>query len=289
MDNIRAIRAFVEVGRAGSFVAGAKRLGCSTTTASRLVRELEEALGEPLLLRTTRSVRLSSQGLRRLPDCENIIHAMDALCQPSPEQREDLAGELRVATSTSFAQRRVMPILPEFLQQHPRLKMFWQLNDQRMGLSTQGVDMAIRIAPLDNSGMVARRLGRIGIWLVVSPQQIEREGMPKDLQDVANMSCTVCTVPRFRNRWPLNPQTLVDGPLWTDCGDVSREAAIAGLGVAFLPDFMVENEVADGRLVRLFPERDIGSVEIAVLYPGRNQVSVAAAAFGEFLVRRLGS
>lgn len=288
MDNIRAIRAFIEVGEAGSFVKAAERMNCSTTKVSRLVRELESELGMPLLLRTTRSVQLNSEGLHRLQECRRIVEAIDALQRHREDSPRELSGELKITTTTTFAQKRLIPLLPEFLQQHPRLKIHWRLNDDRIDLSAQGVDMAVRVAHLKDSGMVARRLGTVDIWLVAAPDLLQREGWPTQLNDVASMTCTVCTVPHFRNRWPLDPDALVDGPVWTDCGDASREAAIAGLGVGFLPDFMVEDAVADGRLIRLFPELKLASVELAILYPGREQITAAAAAFGKFLTGKLG-
>lgn len=287
MDNIRALRAFVEVSDAGSFVKAAQRMNCSTTTVSRLVRELETELGTPLLLRTTRNVRLNSTGTKRLSECRRIIDAIDALNQSGDTEPRALGGELKVTTTTTFAQRRLIPLLPEFLEQHPRLKIHWHLNDERIDLAAQGVDMAVRVAHLKDSGMVARRLGSVEIWLVASPDLLRREGHPRQLNDIASMSCAVCTVPHFRNRWPLHPDALVDGPVWTDCGDASREVAIAGLGVAFLPDFMVEDAVRDGRLIRLFAKQSLAAVELAILYPGRKQITAAAAAFGEFLARKL--
>ena len=277
----------MEVSDAGSFAKAAQRMNCSTTTVSRLVRELETELGTPLLLRTTRNVRLNSTGTQKLPECRRIIDAVDALRHHSASEPCMLVGELKVTTTTTFAQRRLIPLLPEFLEQHPRLKIHWHLNDERIDLTAQGVDMAVRIAHLKDSGMVARRLGSVDIWLVASPDLLRREGRPRQLNDIASMSCTVCTVPHFRNRWPLDPDALVDGPVWTDCGDASREVAIAGLGVAFLPDFMVEDAVRDGRLIRLFAKQRLASVELAILYPGRKQITAAAAAFGEFLARKL--
>lgn len=287
MDNIRAIRAFVEVARCGSFARAAQRLNCSTTTVSRLVRECEQELGHALLSRTTRSVALNSFGQRRLPECEQILAALGKLHSDSQGEARELTGTLRVASTSAYARTRLFPLLPEFLQSHPGLSIHWRLNDERTDLSAQGMDMAVRVAHLHDSDMIVRRLGRVEIWLVAAPALLRREGRPRTLGDVAAMTCTVCTVPHFRNRWPLDPDTHVTGPVWTDCGEASRDAAIAGLGVAFLPDFMVEDAVRTGQLVRLFEQQTLSSVEIAILYPGRNQISAAAAAFGEFLASRL--
>jgi len=287
VDNIRALRAFVEVARAGSFVQAADRLNCSTSSVSRLVRELETQLGQALLLRTTRSLTLSSFGERKFAECQRIVDAVDALHHVADGETRQLHGDLRVTSTAAFAKQRLIPLLPEFLAQHPDLRVHWHLNDERVDLSAQGMDMAIRIANLSDSGMVARRLGRVDIWLVAAPSLLERAGYPSGLSDIAKLPCSVCTVPSFRNRWPLDPETHVDGPVWADCGEVSREVAVAGLGVGYLPDFMVEDAVEQGRLVRLFPERVLGSVEMAILYPGRNQITAAASAFGEYLASRL--
>ncbi len=287
LDNLRGVRAFVEVARSGSFVKAAERLNCSTTTASRLVRELEQQLGHALLLRTTRNVSLNSFGQRRLPECEKILESVDMLDRGAGDEQRALTGDLRIASTSTFARTRLIPLVPDFLKRHPALNLHWHLSDQRQDLSSQGVDMAIRVAYLGDSGMIARRLGQVDIWLVASPALLAKEGMPRVPHDVAKMTCTVCTVPHFRNRWPLDPDAHVNGPVWTDCGDASREAAIAGLGVAFLPDFLVAEAVHDKRLVRLFPERRFSSVEVAVLYPGRHQISASAAAFGDYLIEHL--
>ncbi len=288
MDNIRALRAFVEVVRGGSFVQAADRLNCSTSSVSRLVRELEAQLGQALLLRTTRSVTLSSFGERKFEECQRIVAAVDSLHHVADGEKRQLKGDLKITSTAGYAKQRVIPLLPDFLEQHPDLRIHWHLNDERVDLSAQGMDMAIRIANLRDSGMVARRLDKVEIWLVAAPKFLAREGYPKNLADIAQMPCSVCTVPSFRNRWPLEPEVHVDGPVWADCGEVSREVAVAGLGVAYLPDFMVEDAIRQGSLVRLFPERELGAVELAILYPGRNQITAAASAFGEYLAGRLG-
>ncbi len=287
MDNIRALRAFVEVARAGSFVQAAERLNCSTSTASRLVRELEVQLGQTLLLRTTRSLTLSSFGERKFAECQRIVDAVDSLHHVAEGESRRLQGDLKITATAAYTKQRLIPLLPEFLERHPDLRIHWQLNDERVDLSKQGVDMAIRIANLRDSGMVARRLGKVQIWLVAAPAFLARYGEPQSPQEIATLPCSVCTVPSFRNRWPLDPEVCVDGPVWADCGEVSREAAIAGLGVAYLPDFMVEDAIQRGDLVRLFPRQPSATVELAILYPGRNQITAAASAFGEYLASRL--
>ncbi len=287
MDNIRALRAFVEVARADSFVQAAERLNCSTSSVSRLVRELETQLGQALLLRTTRSLALSSFGERKFADCQRIVDAVDTLHHEADGEKRELRGDLRVTCTGTFVKQRLVPLLPGFLAQHPRLRVHWHVNDDQVNLSAQGMDMAIRIANLRDSGMVARRLSRVDIWLVAAPVFLQRYGVPATLADIAKLPCSVCTVPDFRNRWPLEPDVHVDGPVWADCGEVSREVVLAGLGVGYLPDFMVEDAIREGRLVRLFPERSLQSVELSILYPGRNQITAAASAFGEYLARSL--
>ncbi|MFS1704379.1 LysR family transcriptional regulator [Alteromonas sp. AMM-1] len=286
MKNTKALQAFVTVVKYGSFNAGAERLNCSATSVSRLVKEFEQYIGQPLLLRTTRNVALNDAGKRLFPQCEAIIESISTLNEMAQLPLENVEGELRVACTTTFAQKRLIPLLPDFVEQYPKLTIHWLLSDDRIDLSAQGADISIRVTRLDDSSMVARHLANCEIWLVAAPSLLKKFGMPTQLSDIASMPCAICTVPRFKNYWPLQPEQHVQGPVWTDCGDASREVAVAGLGVAFLPDYMVEDAVNSGQLVRLFPDQAILTFDIALLFPGKSQISPAARAFGDFLISR---
>jgi DNA-binding transcriptional LysR family regulator len=283
MDQVKTMRAFVEVARRGSFASAAKHLAISTSTASRLVMELEDWLGAPLLRRTTRSLSLTDAGESYLERCADIVEATDNLQRDAEALAEQPRGRLNVTTAAFLMRTRIAPLLPAFLEQFPDVRLALDLQDKPVDLVGEGIDVAIRIGHLADSAMIARKLGEILMRLTASPAFLEKYGTPETLDALPSYPCLVDTIPTHGGRWPIGRRNKVEGPVSANDGDLIRQMALAGLGISYLPDFHVEDDIVAGRLVSLFAGEIDDPIGIYALYPARKQITAAARAFVEFL------
>lgn len=287
MSNIKAMRAFVEVVKHGSFVSTAAHLGISTSSISRQVRELEDWLGTALLRRTTHHLALTDAGERYFERCREIVAATDDLHQDAKVQVDQPRGRLHVASAGYPMRKRIAPLLPSFLRNYPDVRLHLHLQDKPVDLTAEGIDVAIRIGDLADSSMIARKCGDVRLQLTAAPAFLAKHGAPKSLDEVPSFPCLVDTVPKHGRRWPIGRKIDVDGPVTANDGEIIREMTLAGLGIAYLPDFFVEDDIAEGRLISLFPEELSERVGIYTVFPARRQMTAAARAFVDFMVENL--
>jgi DNA-binding transcriptional LysR family regulator len=287
MNQIKTMRAFVEVARRGSFASAAKQLGISTSSASRLVMELEDWLGTPLLRRTTRRLTLTDAGEQYLERCADIVEATDNLQRDAEALAERPRGRLNVTAASFLMRSRIAPLLPEFLEQYPDIRLDLDLRDKPIDLIGEGIDVAIRIGHLADSAMIALKLGEIRLRLTASPAFLDEYGAPETLDTLPSYPCLVDTIPAHGGRWPIGRRIKVEGRVSANDGDIIRQMTLAGLGISYLPDFHVDDDIAAGRLVSLFADETGDPVGIYALYPARRQITGAARAFVDFLAIRM--
>lgn len=284
MPDTALIDTALEVARLGSFSRAAERLELSTSSVSRQVGELEAWLGTPLFQRTTRRVSLTNAGeffIERLGDISGDLEALraeaDALIA-TPR------GRLRITAGVYFARRRVAPIIPAFLAMYPQVQIEFELTDTRANIVAEGIDLAIRVGNLPDSTLAARRIGEMRMILSASPDFIAKHGQPETIQQIIDFPCLVDTVSKFRNRWPIGEGLRVKAVLSADNGEMVRDLTLAGLGISFLPDFFVADDLISGRLKRVLPDVELPSHGIYALYPPRRQIGSTARAFTDFLI-----
>ena len=287
MDQVKTMRAFVEVARRGSFASAARQLTISTSSASRLVMELEDWLGTPLLRRTTRRLTLTDAGEQYLERCADIVEAADNLQRDAEMLADQPRGRLRVTAAAFLMRKRIAPMLPAFLDQYAAIRLDFDLQDKTIDLVGEGFDIAIRIGHLADSTMIARKLGEISMRLTASPAFLDKHGMPASLDALPSYPCLVDTIPAHGARWPIGRRIKVEGPVSANDGDIIRQMTLAGLGISYLPDFHVEDDIDAGRLVNLFANEIDDPIGIFALYPGRRQITAAARAFVDFLTVRM--
>ena len=212
-DRLSALRLFVRVARAGNFSRAAREFGLSQPSASRIVATLEGEIGASLFTRSTRALALTEAGAEYLARVEPVLAALDE-ADHAARGTGELRGVIRVAAASSFMVHAVIPMLPDFLKDHPRLRVELLMNDLRQALISEGVDVAFRFGPLDDSTATARRLGSIQRVLVASPAYLRRAGRPKVPAD-------------------LNSHALLVGPMaaerWTFEKN-GRQVSLRGLG-----------------------------------------------------------
>ena len=278
-----ALRVFVRVARSGSFSRAARELELSQPSASRIVAALEREIGATLFTRSTRALSLTEAGAEYLGRVETALAALDEAEQAARGTGE-LRGVLRVAASSSFTERALIPRLDEFLVRNPKLRMVLLVNDQRQALVTEGVDVAFRFGSLDDSAATARRLGSIERVLVGSPAYLRRAGRPKAPADLK--SHAIIEGPIGTDGWTFEKDgrrisLRLEGRVVVSANESAVAAAVTGLGIATTSIIASRNELANRSLVRVLPDWQMGSLDVHAVFPAGRAAKAAARALAE--------
>jgi DNA-binding transcriptional LysR family regulator len=292
MQNLEDVLAFVRVVEAGGFSRAAARLGVSKSIVSRRVARLEADLGVRLLNRTTRGIAPTEAGLDFKERCVEILRQLDAAREVVACREHDLAGTLRLSVPLSFGVARLAPAIAAFAAAHPRVSVDLAFSDRFVDLVNEGFDAAIRIGVLPDTSHVGRRLGSIAAFVVASPAYLEKHGTPERPQALADHECLIYSggardTWQFRSgrKWvSVRPQ----GRFRANNGEVLRAAALAGLGITALPDFLIEEQIARGDLVRLLENYPMPEAAIQLLRPGGGMAPARLTALGDHLARWFG-
>ena len=263
---------FAKIAQHGSFARAASELGLSNATVSKAVSRLEARLGEKLIHRTSRRLSLTEAGRVLSVRAANILAEAEAAEAEAAQQAHAPRGVIRLAAPMSFGLRQVAPLLPDFLSAHPGVSIDLRLDDRRVDLVADGIDVALRIAALDDSSFKVRRLCPVERWVVASPDFVQRHGHPAHPADLAAIPCLVYTLLSSGDRWTFvrggeRVSVQASGPLRANNGDAFASALAAGLGAALQPDFMVRDAVAEGRLVRLLDDWSAPPLALNLLTP----------------------
>jgi DNA-binding transcriptional LysR family regulator len=291
MTNLGDLEVFASVAASGSMSLAAKELGLSPAVISKRIKRLEEKLGARLFQRTTRQISLTEAGSgfyqRVLAVLEGLEEAEDFVSGRS----NNLTGTLKVSASTSFGRMHIAPHLRGFMERYPDLAINLVLSDEFTDIVAGGFDLAIRIADLADSSLVAKRLAPVRRVLCASPSYVDRHGAPQSVDDLKNHRC----LPAHNNDlWrligPDGPvQFRPEGMLITNSSEVIREAVISGLGIALRSTWDVGQELKDGRLVQLMPAFE-GSrhITLSAVYPSRSFLPAKVRLFIDYLAALYG-
>jgi DNA-binding transcriptional LysR family regulator len=292
MESLEDVLAFVRVVETGGFGRAAERLGLSKSIISRRVARLEAELGVRLLNRTTRSIAPTEAGLEFKARCAEILAELQAAREAVACREKDIAGTLRLAVPLSFGIARLAPAIAAFAAKYSRVSIELSVSDRFVDLVAEGFDAAIRVAVLPDTSLIGRRLGSVQPSLVASPTYLEKHGTPDKPRDLARHECLIYSGPardswqfRCNRKWlSVRPQ----GRFRADNGEVLRAAAIAGLGITVLPDFLVEDAVANGTLLPLLAGFPMPQAGIHLLRPGGGRASARVSTLGDYLAAWLG-
>jgi DNA-binding transcriptional LysR family regulator len=285
-DRLSALRLFVRVARAGNFSRAAREFGLSQPSASRIVATLEGEIGASLFTRSTRALALTEAGAEYLARVEPVLAALDE-ADHAARGTGELRGVIRVAAASSFTVHAVIPRLPDFLKDHPRLRVELLMNDLRQALISEGVDVAFRFGPLADSTAIARRLGSIQRVLVASPAYLRRAGRPKVPADLNSHALLVG--PMAADRWTfekngrevsLRPEARVV----VSANEGAVAAAVAGLGIASTGIIAARKPLANRKLVRVLADWETGSVEVHAVFPAGRATKAAARALADHML-----
>ena len=292
MDRIDCMRAFVSTVGANGFAAAARAMDVPRSKVSKQIQALEEAIGVQLLQRTTRSLHLTEAGAEYYEAARELLASLDETEQRARDGVGELRGVLRVNAPMSFGLRRLGPLIPLFHQQHPNVELQLVLSDQQVDPVRGGFDVTIRIANLPDSSLVARLLAPAPRVMVASPAYLARAGTPQTPKDLTAHQCLnygylQSGVSLQLSNGKETQRVNVTGPLHANNGDLLAQAAQAGMGIALLPDFIVEDALAAGTLVPVLCNWQAPAISINAVYPSARRVPQKTRAFIEFLVKAL--
>ena len=279
-DRFQELALFVRVADTGSFSRAGRELGYAQPTVSRMISALEGRLGVKLLMRTTRKVTPTEALLERgrialteLDDAESSARGAGGL-----------SGVLRVATPVTFGAREIAPRLGPFLESHPALRVELLMADRRVDLLDEGVDLAIRLGPLDDSSFVSRRLATAPRYLVAAPAYLDRCGVPATPADLSEHAIVSGRAPGAEV-WTLREDSGGETSIKLTARLVATSiegvlaATIAGLGIAAASAFACRQELARGDLVRVLPTFSPGAIDVHAVMPSGRTPPAKARAF----------
>lgn len=286
MNNLGDLEIFARVVSAGSMSAAGRELGLSPAVVSKRLRRLEDRLGTRLMQRTTRQISLTEAGQGFYERVVAILAGIEE-AEAFVSRRSALArGVLKVSAPTSFGRMHIAPHINSFMQANPDLGVNLVLRDEFVDIVGDGYDLAIRIAELSDSSLVARKLAPVRRILVAAPGYLERYGVPGNIDELDQH---ICLAPHNNDPWKLespNGQLIHRpiGPLQTNSSEVVREAVIGGVGIALRSTWDIGAELADGRLVQVLPDYE-GSRNVAIhaVYASRRFLPAKVRLFIDYL------
>ncbi|CDM56107.1 MULTISPECIES: LysR family transcriptional regulator [Rhizobium] len=255
MIRVEGITAFVAVVESGSVSEAARRLRLSKSVVSERLAELERSLGGVLLHRTTRKLALTQDGAAFLLRATRIVQEIEEATAEMAVRRGTLSGPLRIAAPVTFGRMHLGPALYPFLAEHPEIQLVLDIDDRRVDVSSEGYDAVVRHGPIVDSRLVVWKLSRSRRILVASPAYLDRHGTPKTLADLDGHKGIFYTnrgVADWRFQTPDGAIVVrASQAVGMNNGDMIRDAAIAGLGIALLPAFIAGPAIGEGKLVAI--------------------------------------
>jgi len=260
-DRLSGIREFVTVVEAGSFAAAAVRLNLSRSAVGKAVARLEERLGVRLCHRTTRVLSLTDDGLAFYERCTRALHELEAAELALESGRREPAGKVRISVPVVIGRHCIAPILFDLARRHPALVVEMSFTDRPVDLIEEGYDLAIRNGALpDDPGLMSRKFAQQRMTVCASAAYLEKHGSPATLADLPTHQAIDYASPRFTRSWLFpdgrgaTTEIAMKGRIRLDDLEAIADAAAAGLGLAWLPCWLIRERVAKGELVRLFDD-----------------------------------
>ena len=289
MDKLTEMTVFVEVARYNSFSAAARRLRLSPSSVSKIITRMEERLGSRLFNRTTRKLHLAEGGQQFLTRCVDILNYVEEAEEILLDDNRTPKGVLTVNSSLGFAKHQLLPILPKFLSQHPELEFNLQLTGEKVDLIKEDVDVAIRLGQLQDSNLIARKLGECQRIICASPAYIKNYGSPEKPLDLKQHNCLCLSTNVAFNHWKFSvsnrKQSIpVSGNFVTDTVGAIHELVLKGYGITRLSEFMIGDDIKKGKLIPLLKEYNQELQQIHLVYPHRQHLPAKTKLFIDYLL-----
>jgi DNA-binding transcriptional LysR family regulator len=289
MDTVTRMQAFIAVVEAGGFSAAARRTGRSKALMSKYVAELEHELGGRLLNRTTRQLSLTEAGEAAYEEAQEVLRRLGRLRETIEAVNNAPRGRLRVSIPRAIGEGDLARAIMQFVATHPDIRVELSLEDRFVDLVEEGYDVAVRLAALADSTLIARKLAGFRVAVYAAPALLASHGRPEHPSELANLPCVVDTNIRSRANWPFLEEGLrlsvaVAGRVVVNSAPAAAAAARAGLGFCRGPWPVIRDDIEAGRLVTVLEEYEIDNLGIYAVYPHRERMPAKLRAFIDHLV-----
>jgi DNA-binding transcriptional LysR family regulator len=290
---LSVLQIFVDVVKQGSFAAVSRERNVDPSSVSRAIAGLEEELGIRLLQRTTRQLSPTEAGMAYFQRIAPLVEEMQQAINIAADMSGQPKGTLRVTASVSFGLKCVVPLLSDFRTMYPDLTIDLLLTDTNVDLFTERIDLAIRLGLLADSTLIAHQLMQTHYFICASPQYLKQWGHPKTPNDIQQHNCLLFPFAGFRSKWRFKNRDLeetevfVHGHTMISNAIALQQCAIAGMGLALLPNWLISDDLRDGALIDVFPGYDVTATEFStaawLVYPSRAYVPLKVRVFIDFL------
>ena len=293
MDKFAHMQIFVGIVEAGSISGAADRLDLPKSAVSRRLAELEARLGVSLIQRTTRRLNLTDSGRAYYARCVAILADLDEAEAAVSQAHSALKGRLKVALPLSFGLLHLAPLIQAFMTEHPDVRFELDFNDRQIDLMQEGFDLAVRIAAMEDSSLIARRLAPIRHVLCASPGYLKKHGTPRTASDLMNHVCIAYSNEHDPGLWSFHApdgsagSVRVPVRLASSSGEFNMRAAMADEGLVLLPSFYVCDALRSKQLVRVLADHAWPQLTAYAVYPPTRHLSSRVRALIDFLVERL--
>jgi len=293
MDRLNSMRHFVEVVRESGFTPAADKLGLSRAQISKSVMQLEAHLGTRLLNRTTRRISLTETGKVYFERCLSILDDIDELEASTSEQSKTPKGRLSICAPTSFGILHLQSALTDYLNQFPEVQITLSLSDRFVDVVEEGFDVVVRIAELDDSSLIARKIAPCKRVFCASPEYLKSHSPVQVPQDLAIHHCLTYSNDLRPDTWTLEgpggiESVKVNGPVCADNGDMLKAAALNHMGITLLPTFIVGEDLKAGNLVQVLKDYCPPDIAIYAVFPSRRFLSAKVRTFVDHLTNCFG-
>ena len=288
MGELESLRVFLTVAELGSFAAAARQLAMTPASVTRTIAALERRLGMQLLVRTTRQVSLTSAGAVYAARVAPLSKALADAAAETREEQGITSGTIRISAPMSLGLKVLPPVLSQFSTLHPQTHVSLTLTDSFVDIVEDAYDLAIRISgPPDDKSTIWRKIFQVQRVLVASPDYLTGRGMPLTPEDLAAHCCLSYRFDAREEQWELTkgPSRRVHkatGAFSANNGDLLARLAVNGEGIALLPRFIVDDDLAAGRLVEVLPEWSTPRIWLTLYYPPYERLPLKVATFSDF-------
>lgn len=289
MNRWEGLDEFVAVAECGQFTAAAERLSLSSSQVSRQIARLEERLQTRLFYRSTRRVALTEAGQTFLQHCQRLQDAREEALRAVGDLGSEPKGLLRMTCAVAYGERFIVPLVTEFMIQHPQLRVDIELTNRTLDLLHDGLDLAIRLGRLQDSRLVAARLASRQLYLCAAPDYLQRYGRPHSLSELSQHNCLIGSSDMWSFQTSDRDTSMrVQGNWRCNSGQAVLEAALRGVGLCQLPDYYVLEHLRSGALVSLLDNQQPPDTAVWAIYPQQRHLSPKVRQLVDFLKQGLG-
>jgi LysR family transcriptional regulator, regulator for bpeEF and oprC len=296
MQDLRTLAIFVKVAERRSFVRAATDLGITQSGVSNAISRLEQQLGTRLLARTTRRVSLTEHGAAYFERCRQALAELEEAELVLKDSQLEPSGNLRIDMPVSFGRLKVVPLLGAFQMRYPHIKLRVTFTDRYIDLIEEGVDVCMRLGPLHDSSLIARRLSGTGFKVVGSPRYFAKFGKPKRIEDLGDHNCLAFTFreTRLARAWRfmekgVEKNLALKGNMSFSDGAAVCDAACAGYGLAQLQDYFADPAIAHGKLVSVLDRFKPKIEPVWLVYPQTRHLTPTVRVFVDFMAAQFRS